>query len=48
MSEQTHKKPVFQLNNIDLYYGDFQAIKNVNMTINYHEVTAFKIGRAHV
>lgn len=41
MSEQTHKKPVFQLNNIDLYYGDFQAIKNVNMTINYHEVTAF-------
>jgi phosphate transport system ATP-binding protein len=41
MSEQTLKKPVFQLNNIDLYYGDFQAIKNVNMTINYHEVTAF-------
>ncbi len=41
MSEQTNKKPVFQLHNIDLYYGDFQAIKNVNMTINYHEVTAF-------
>ncbi len=32
---------VFQLKNVDLFYGDFQAIKNINMDINYHEVTAF-------
>jgi phosphate transport system ATP-binding protein len=25
----------------DLYYGDFQALKNVNIDINEHEVTAF-------
>lgn len=34
-------KPVFQLKNIDLFYGEFQAIKNITMDINYHEVTAF-------
>lgn len=34
-------KPVFKLKNIDLFYDDFQAIKNVTMDINYHEVTAF-------
>jgi len=27
--------------NCDLYYGDFQALKNVNMDIEEHEVTAF-------
>ncbi|MCL2018547.1 MAG: phosphate ABC transporter ATP-binding protein PstB [Oscillospiraceae bacterium] len=25
----------------DLHYGDFQALKNINMDINEHEVTAF-------
>lgn len=34
-------KPVFQLKNIDLFYGEFQAIKDITMDINYHEVTAF-------
>lgn len=38
MTENTY---VFQLKNVDLFYGDFQAIKNINMDINYHEVTAF-------
>lgn len=37
----TENKYVFQLKNVDLFYGDFQAIKNINMDINYHEVTAF-------
>ncbi len=40
MNEQK-TNTVFELKNIDLYYDEFQAIKNINMTINYHEVTAF-------
>lgn len=40
MNNQTLKK-VFDLNNIDLYYGDFQAIKNISMDIYEKEVTAF-------
>ena len=39
--ENNMKKPVFTLKNIDLFYGDFQAIKNISMDINYNEVTAF-------
>ena len=35
------EKAVFKLKNIDLFYDDFQAIKNVSMDINHHEVTAF-------
>jgi phosphate transport system ATP-binding protein len=41
MEDKKMKKPVFTLKNIDLYYGDFQAIKNISMNINYNEVTAF-------
>lgn len=37
----TENKYVFQLKNVDLFYGDFQAIKKINMDINYREVTAF-------
>jgi len=40
MHTQTLKK-VFDLNNIDLFYGDFQAIKNISMDIYEKEVTAF-------
>jgi phosphate transport system ATP-binding protein len=40
MNNQTLKK-VFDLNNIDLFYGDFQAIKNISMDIYEKEVTAF-------
>jgi len=39
--EHNMKKPVFTLKHIDLFYGDFQAIKNISMNINYNEVTAF-------
>ena len=31
----------FEINNLDLYYGDFHALKNVNMDINKNEITAF-------
>ena len=31
----------FTISNLDLYYGDFQALKNINMTINENEITAF-------
>jgi phosphate transport system ATP-binding protein len=34
-------KVVFNLENINLFYGDFQAIKDINMKIHQKEVTAF-------
>lgn len=37
MNENKH---VFAINNLDLFYGDFQALKKINLNINYHEVTA--------
>lgn len=30
-----------KIENVDLYYGDFKALKNINMTINEKEITAF-------
>jgi phosphate transport system ATP-binding protein len=36
----TENKHVFTINNLDLFYGDFQALKKINLNINYHEVTA--------
>jgi len=31
----------FDIKNLDLFYGDFQALKNINMEIREKEVTAF-------
>ena len=31
----------FTIDNLDLYYGDFQALKSINMKINKNEITAF-------
>lgn len=31
----------FSIENLDLYYGDFQAIKNISMNIYSSEITAF-------
>lgn len=31
----------FNINNLNLYYGDFQALKDVNLAIPENEVTAF-------
>ena len=30
-----------KIENINLWYGDFQALKNINMEIKKHEITAF-------
>ena len=31
----------FKISNLDLYYGDFHALKDINMSIHANEVTAF-------
>ncbi len=32
---------IFDIKNVDLHYGDFQALKNINMEIKKGDVTAF-------
>jgi len=32
---------IMEIKDLDLFYGDFQALKNVNMQIEAHEITAF-------
>ena len=32
---------LFDINNLDLYYGDFQALKNINLALPEHEISAF-------
>lgn len=32
---------IFKIENMDLYYGDFQALKNINLNIQKNEVVAF-------
>jgi len=34
-------KPKIQIKNLDFYYGDFKALKNVNLDIMENQVTAF-------
>lgn len=34
-------KVKFSINELDLFYGDFQALKNINMNIHKEEITAF-------
>ena len=31
----------FEVSNMDLYYGNFHALKNVNISIPEKEITAF-------
>ena len=31
----------FKVENLDLYYGQFKALKNINLAIPDHEITAF-------
>lgn len=35
------KQPKFEVKNLDLFYGEFQALKNINMNIRNNEITAF-------
>ena len=34
-------QPIFQIENMNLYYGNFQALRNINIVINKNEVVAF-------
>ena len=34
-------KPKLQIDNLDFHYGDFQALKDINMKIQPNEITAF-------
>ena len=34
-------KDKFQVNNLDLYYGDFKALKDINLNLKANEITAF-------
>ncbi len=33
--------PVFEVNNVSIYYGSFRAVTNVSLTIYEHQITAF-------
>lgn len=33
--------PVFELNDVSVFYGDFRAVRSVNLPIAEHEITAF-------
>ncbi len=39
MSEEN--KIIFSINNVNLFYGEKQALKNINLKINEHQVTSF-------
>lgn len=34
-------QPKFEVNNLDFFYDDFQALKNINMNVKPNEITAF-------
>ena len=31
----------FEISNLDLFYGDFKALKNINLNITEGDITAF-------
>lgn len=37
-NEENYK---FEINNLNLHYGDFHALKNINMNIEKNQITAF-------
>ncbi|MDU6791431.1 MAG: phosphate ABC transporter ATP-binding protein PstB [Anaerococcus sp.] len=37
----SNKKTIINVKDLDLYYGDFQALKKINMEIKENEITAF-------
>jgi len=40
LSVMTKTKPVFSINDLNLWYGDHHALKNINLSIEEKEVTA--------
>jgi len=41
MKKKQKNNKIFELKNVNLFYDEFQAIKNITMDINSNEVTAF-------
>lgn len=41
MTKKQKNNKIFELKNVNLFYDEFQAIKNITMNINSNEVTAF-------
>ena len=41
ITKMEEKNVKFDIENLNLHYGDFHALKNINMKINEHEITAF-------
>lgn len=37
----TEPKSKFSVKNLNLYYGDFHALKNINLELTEKEITAF-------
>ena len=37
----TDMKPKFDIEKLNLHYGSFHALKDINMQISAHEITAF-------
>ena len=40
-TDMIEKKDKFTIGNLDLYYGDFHALKGINLNIHPNEITAF-------
>ena len=40
-TDMIEKKDKFTIGNLDLYYGDFHALKGINLNIRPNEITAF-------
>ena len=41
INKEKEKNTKFDVQNLDLHYGEFQALKNINMEIKENEITAF-------
>jgi len=41
MSAKKQTKPIIQIKDLDFYYSDFKALKNINLDILKNQVTAF-------
>jgi phosphate transport system ATP-binding protein len=40
-SEASQRADVFKVDGVDVYYGEFRAVRDVNLVIRQHEITAF-------
>ena len=40
-AEQSESSVVFDVRELDVYYGEFRAVRDVNLKVRQHEITAF-------